>query len=550
MFDYVIVGGGSAGAVLAARLSEDPAIRVCLLEAGGDGRSILMRVPMAAAAIVPGHVSSMNWGFETVPQRGLGGRRGYQPRGKGLGGSSSVNAMLYVRGHRTDYDDWAARGCTGWSFEEVLPYFLKAEDNQRGGGPLHGTGGPLQVSDAPWVRSINQDFIAAAAENGIPRNDDFNGTVQDGAGVYQVTQFWHGPRLGERCSTAAAYLHPVLDRPNLTVVTGAHATRVLFEGRRAVGVRYRKGRVEDQVEAGREVILSAGAFLSPQLLMLSGIGPAAYLKARGIEPLAHSPDVGRNLQDHLDFTLWYRARTKDLVALAPGSMAAMSAGIGEWRRHGTGRLRTTFAESGAFFRTRPNLDRPDVQLHFLIALVDDHARKMHLGYGYSCHACVLRPHSRGEVRLASADPADMPVIDPRFLWDERDQQVLLEGAKRMRSIMESEPLKRHIREELKPAGRDDDSLLETIRQRSDTIYHPVGTCRMGSDQNAVVDPKLRVRGVEGLRVVDASIMPTLIGGNTNAPTIMIAEKAADMIRAASRDEREPAYSTVSSKASP
>lgn len=535
MFDYVIVGGGSAGCVLAARLSEDPAVRVCLLEAGGDGRDLLMRVPVGVVGTVPGHVRSANWRFETVPQPGLGGRRGYQPRGKGLGGSSSINAMLYVRGHRRDYDEWAELGCDGWSFDDVLPYFLKSEDNERGLSDLHGAGGPLQVGDADWARPINEDFIRAAELSGFRRNDDFNGPEQEGAGLFQVTQFWHGERKGERCSTAAAYIHPALTRPNLCVITGAMATRVLFSDKRATGVSYRRGGVEQNVMAAREVILSGGAFLSPHLLMLSGIGCASDLGRHGMDVVADSPQVGRNLQDHLDFILSYRSRDPDLIGFTPGAALAMTRAGREWARQGTGHLRSTIAESGAFLKTRPDLDRPDIQLHFLVAMVDDHARKPHLGYGFSCHACVLRPHSRGDVRLQSSDPLVAPLIDPKFLWDERDEAVLIEGARIVRRITGAEPLRRHIAGELHPLPGDDEAALrERIRATADTIYHPVGTCRMGADPQSVVDPQLRVRGVEGLRVVDASVMPRLIGGNTNAPTVMIAEKAADMMISAAR----------------
>ncbi|MBZ5794546.1 choline dehydrogenase [Burkholderia contaminans] len=532
-FDYVIVGGGSAGATLAARLSEDRNVSVCLLEAGGNGRGLMVRMPLGIAVMLAGRPKINNYAYETVPQPGLNGRKGYQPRGKCLGGSSAINAMLYVRGHRSDYDDWGREGCSGWSFDEVLPYFKRAEANQRGGDELHGCLGPLQVAEQQSPRPIVLDFVKAAQECDIRFNDDFNGVEQEGAGLYQVTQFYRGRRNGERCSAAAAYLHPVMSRPNLRVITRAHAHRVILDGRRAVGLEFEhNGRVEF-IRARCEIVLSGGAFNSPQLLMLSGIGDAEELGHHGIAVRHHLPGVGKNLQDHLDVTLNYQSKETDLMGFGVAGAVNMARAAFEWRRTGKGMLATPVTEGGAFIKSDPTLARPDLQLHFAPAIIDDHGRALHMGYGFSCHVCVLRPKSRGTVSLNDRNPLSAPRIDPNYLSDPDDIVTMLAGVKRTRSIMRAHALAKYRYKELHMTDNDSDTaLVRYIRTRADTIYHPVGTCKMGDDDVSVVDAQLRVHGIDGLRVVDASVMPTLIGGNTNAPTIMIAERAADWIRAA------------------
>lgn len=527
-FDYVIVGGGSSGCALAARLSEDPLVSVALVEAGDDNAKLLNRVPTGAAVHIVKR-NRCNWAFESLPQAGLNGRRSYQPRGRGLGGSSVINAMIYLRGQREDYDAWAAQGAHGWSWDEVLPWFKRIENNERGANEWHGTGGPLNVMDLRSPNPFGPVFIEAARQAGLPYNPDFNGASQEGVGPYQVTQ-----KGGERWTAARAYLGSAAGRANLTVFTNTLARRIVFEGRRAVGIEAEREGAPLALRANAEVVLAAGALQTPQLLMVSGVGPAARLQALGIPVLADLP-VGENLQDHLDLIINRRAESDELLGLSLSGGKKLVQGIGRWRAHRDGVLTSNFAEAGGFVKSSPELARPDLQLHFVIGMVDNHNRTWHLGNGMSCHVCALRPYSRGRVTLASSDMRDAPLIDPGFLSDERDLELLVKGFKLVRRIF-AQPAFAPVqgadlsRELYFSQVRSDDEIRAAIRARADSIYHPVGTCRMGSDAQAVLDPELKVRGLAGLRVADCSIMPTLISGNTNAPAMMIGERAADFIR--------------------
>ncbi|HYD59040.1 MAG TPA: choline dehydrogenase [Noviherbaspirillum sp.] len=529
-YDYVIVGAGSAGCVLANRLSADPSVTVCLLEAGPPDRSPFIRLPIGIIALMMS--KTLNWRYFTEPQRQLDNRRLFWPRGKTLGGCSASNAMIYTRGHASDYDHWEALGNRSWGYERVLPLFMRSENHERGATPFHGTGGPLNVADLRSPNLLTQVFIDAAAEAGYRMNDDFSGENQEGIGQYQVTQ-----KNGERWSVARAFLHPVMHRPNLTVMTGVRVTKVLLDGLTATGVACVQSGKTVEIGAAREVILAGGAINSPQLLMLSGIGPEEELHRHGIAVRHALPGVGRNLQDHLDVLIVHKCVKPVSLGISWRNLAALLAAGINYLLFRKGPLTTNAAESGGFIKSDPACAVPDLQLHFTPAHLDEHghtaayAAATMLGHGYALHVCDLRPKSRGHIALKSADPCADALIEPNYLSHPDDMEKLLAGVKAARRILAGKAFDPYRGEEIYPGKdvRTDDEIRAFIRRKAGTIYHPVGTCKMGHDEMAVVDDTLKVRGVHGLRVVDASVMPTLIGGNTNAPAVMIAEKAADMI---------------------
>jgi choline dehydrogenase len=523
-FDYIVVGAGSAGCVLANRLSENGRHSVLLLEAGPIDSNIWIHVPLGYGKLFK--EKTVNWMYQTEPEPGLDGRSVFQPRGKVLGGSSSINGLLYVRGQHEDYDRWRQRGNLGWGFEDVLPYFKKAENQQRGADEYHGAGGPLSVSDWRHDDPLSEAFVKAAVEAGIPYNPDFNGATQEGAGFFQTTT-----RRGRRASSAVSYLRPAKGRRNLRIETDAHAQRILFEGRRARALEFRQRGEVRVARARKEILVSSGAYNSPQLLQLSGVGPAELLKGHGIDVVLDAPGVGNDLQDHLQVRLIMRCSqriTLNDIINHPLRRVLAGARYAAFRK---GPLTIAAGTSGAFFKTDPRLATPDVQIHFIPFSTDKMGEKLHTYSGFTASVCQLRPESRGSLRIRSADPAAPPEIRINYLATETDRRANIDGIRILRKILAAPALTPYVVDEAYPGSKvtSDDEILGYCRQTGSTVYHPTSTCRMGDDGLAVVDKRLRVRGIEGLRVVDASIMPDLISGNTNAPVIMIAEKASDMI---------------------
>jgi choline dehydrogenase len=530
-FDYIVVGAGSAGCVLAGRLSEDPATRVLLLEAGPADKSLWIHLPIGYGKTM--WSATYNWRFETDPDPNMNGRRIYWPRGKTLGGSSAINGLIYIRGQREDYDHWAALGNAGWGYDDVLPYFIRSEGNQRGTSAFHGGEGPLKVSDIAARHELIEAFIEGAEQIGVPRTEDFNGATQEGAGYYQLTT-----HKGWRCSTAKAYLTPAKNRPNLRIATEALATRLVLDGRRAVGITYRQGGETKTARCRGEVLLSAGSIQSPQLLQLSGIGPRTLLERIGIPVVHDLPGVGENLQDHLQIRLGYECAKPITTNDQLNSWFGQASMGMEWLMHRTGPLAVGINQGGCFMRAlkdesgNPVAATPDIQFHVATLSADMAGGKVHPYSGFTMSVCQLRPESRGHVRIRSLDPTEPPEMQPNYLATELDRATTVAGMKAARAIAEAPAMRPYVKREVKPGpgAASDADLLEFCRNNGATIFHPTGTCRMGSDPLAVVDARLRVHGMAGLRVIDCSAMPTLVSGNTNAPAVMMAEKAVDMIR--------------------